>query len=79
MREYRDKCIAHLDSEPVMNIPKLDLARASVEFYHTYVVANEAQPGDLSGWPDTAARLQRGYKESEEEAGAVYKQIFPPA
>jgi hypothetical protein len=73
MREYRDKFIAHLDSEPVMNIPKLYLARASVEFYHAYVVANEAQPDDLRGWPDTAAKLQLGYKESEEEAEVAYK------
>jgi len=76
MREYRDKFIAHLDLELVMNIPKLDLARKSVEFYHAYVVANETQPADLSGWPDTAVKLQGAYREAEEEAELVYKQIF---
>jgi len=77
MREYRDKFIAHLDSDREMKIPALDLARKSVEFYHAYVVANEAQLGDLSGWPDTADKLQGAYKEAEEEAETVYKQIFP--
>jgi hypothetical protein len=34
MREYRDKFVAHLNSERVMNIPNLDTAKASVAFYH---------------------------------------------
>ena len=75
MREYRDKFIAHLDSELVMNIPTLDLARKSVEFYHAYVVANEAQSGDLRGLPDTTNKLQGGYKAAKEEAEFVYKKI----
>ena len=75
MREYRDKFIAHLDSELVMNIPTLDLARKSVEFYHAYIVANEAQSGDLSGLPDTTNKLQGGYKKAKEEAEIVYKKI----
>jgi hypothetical protein len=77
MCEYRNKFIAHLDSELVMNIPTLDLAKKSVEFYHAYVMANEAQPGDLSGWPDTAVKLQGAFREAEQEAELVYKQIFP--
>jgi hypothetical protein len=44
-----EKFIARLDSQWVMNIPRLDLARASAEFYHEYVVVNETQVGDLSG------------------------------
>jgi hypothetical protein len=77
MREYRDRFIAHLDSERVMNIPTLDLARKSVEFYHAYVVANEIQYGDLGGLSDTAEELQRGYKDCEKEAEIVYEQFFP--
>jgi hypothetical protein len=75
MREYRDKFIAHLDSELEMNVPSLDLAKASAEFYHGYIVANEIQPGDLSGLADTTNKLQLGYQACEDEARTVYQQI----
>jgi hypothetical protein len=75
MRAYRDKFLAHLDSELVANIPKLDLARASVEFYHAYVIGNEVEPGDLSDLPDTADKLRLGYDECKEEAARVYQAI----
>jgi hypothetical protein len=78
MREYRDKFVAHLDSDLVMKIPKLDFAKKTVEFYHAYLATNEAQPGDLNGHADTADKLQAGYKQSEHEAKTVYEQIFPP-
>jgi hypothetical protein len=47
MKTYRDKFVAHLDELPVMQIPVLDLAYEAVQFYHEYMKANEAQPGDL--------------------------------
>jgi hypothetical protein len=64
MREYRDKFIAHLDSELVMNIPKLDVAKRSVEFYHDYLVKNEARDGDLSGLYQPAKSLTLGIPKS---------------
>lgn len=77
MRTLRDKFIAHLDSDETMYIPLLDLAKASVEFYHGYIVTNEAKPGDLSGLADTAGKLQTGYEERELIAQSVYQQFFP--
>jgi hypothetical protein len=44
MRRYRDKFFAHLDSEYTMNIPRLDVAKQSVWFYHAYIVNHEARP-----------------------------------
>jgi hypothetical protein len=76
MRTYRDRFIAHLDSEFVMQIPTLDLAKTSVEFYHEYVAMNEAEPADLFALPDTAEKLQHGYRECEEEAERVYRAAF---
>ena len=38
MRAYRDKFLAHLDSQHVMEIPHLTLARESVACYHDAVV-----------------------------------------
>jgi len=70
MRRYRDKFVAHLDSDEVMNIPSLDIAKKAVWFYHRYVVEREALPGDLAGLP---VELDTGYAECEAEAEAVYK------
>jgi hypothetical protein len=69
MRQYRDKFLAHLDSDYTMNIPTLDKAKQAVWFYHAYVVQHEAKPGDLSGLP---LALDPDYEECEAEAGTVY-------
>jgi hypothetical protein len=69
MRKYRDKFLAHLDSDPVMNIPALNVAKKAVWFYHAYVVQHEAQPGDLEGLP---VELDAGYTQCENEAQAIY-------
>jgi hypothetical protein len=52
MRRYRDKFLAHLDSDETMNIPGLDIAKLSVWFYFDYVVRNEAQPEELGVGPE---------------------------
>jgi len=72
MRSYRDKFIAHLDSLPVMNIPMLDIAQASVWFYHGYVVGHEIAADDLTGLPDTMNKFIRGYEQCVDEATDVY-------
>ncbi len=73
MREYRDKFLAHLDSEFTMHVPELGVAEASAKFYHEYLVANEASPGDLVGLPDSTETLSKGYEESEAEAALAYR------
>jgi hypothetical protein len=75
MREYRDKFVAHLDELPVMQIPRLDNARASVAFYHDIVASNEVQAGDLTGLPATAAQLRDYYDRCMAEATRVYRHI----
>ena len=76
MRSYRDKFLAHLDSDLVMNIPRLDIAEASVRFYHEYLVSTEAKVGDLPGLVDTTAKLDRGYAECEKEAAQAYAALI---
>jgi len=49
IRRYRDKFIAHLDSDKVMNIPDLEIAKRAVLFYQKYVLDFEAQASDLLG------------------------------
>jgi hypothetical protein len=69
MRGYRDKFLAHLDSEYVMNIPRLDIPRKAVWFYLDWIVRREAASGDLTGLP---MELDSGYEQAEKEARAVY-------
>jgi hypothetical protein len=71
IRRYRDKFVAHLDSDHVMSIPKLDVAKASVRFYHSHLVSTEAQAGDLGGLLCT--ELDLFYKQCADEAEAVYR------
>jgi hypothetical protein len=69
MRRYRDKFLAHLDSDHTANIPVLDTAKRAVWFYHRHVASQEAGAGDLRG---LQLDLDRGYLECEAEANAVY-------
>ena len=75
MREYRDKFVAHLDELHVMQVPRLETARASVEFYHAYIVDNEAPTGDLAGLPAAAAQLRQYYDQCTAEAARIYQHI----
>lgn len=49
-KAYRDKFIAHLDSEETMHIPVLDTPLALAKFYYTYV-ANELGKARLRNLP----------------------------
>ncbi len=55
MRTYRDKFVAHLDSDLVMNIPKLDLATMSVLYLYKYILANEDDDNFFHGLPSKGA------------------------
>jgi len=70
MRTYRNKFLAHLDSDPTMNIPALDIAKKAVWFYHAHLVTHEAHPGDLAGLP---VELDTGYAQCESEACEIYE------
>jgi hypothetical protein len=54
-----------------MDVPILDVHKKAIWFYYAYIVNHEAQPGDLAGLPQD---LEKGYKETEYEAVAVYQQ-----
>lgn len=69
MRRYRDKFLAHLDSDEVMNIPSLEIAKQAVWFYFDYLVQNEARPGELGV---NTEDLDAWHAQCEKEAVAVY-------
>jgi hypothetical protein len=67
MREYREKWVAHLDSERAGVYPNLDIPKKSVWFYYDYVVNEEL----LGVHPLT--KLDSGYQECEDEACTIYQ------
>lgn len=69
MRRYRDKFIAHLDSDEVMHLPQLDVPKAAALFYHSQLVTTEGLTANLSsGFAD----LDEYYAACVNEAKAVY-------
>jgi len=70
MRHYRDKFIAHLDSEPVMNIPNFKPGKAAVDFYHAHIVTKEI--ADLHELAGLVTKLDDCYREAMQEAKSVY-------
>lgn len=55
MRQYRDKFLAHLDDDHIMNIPRMELAKGSVKFLYDYLFDAEASADDLTGLPKDLA------------------------
>ena len=58
MRSYRDKFIAHLDSENTMNIPVLLIAQQSASYLYHYLLAHEDE-GNF--FPDAPVRASSFY------------------
>lgn len=52
MRRYRDKCLTHLDSDRVMDIPRLDTAQRAMWFYYAHIWAHEIDPIHRSDAPE---------------------------
>lgn len=71
IRRYRDKFVAHLDSDPVAIIPMLDAAKASVRFYHGYVVTQEAEKEYFAGLTATTRKFDLEYRQCFEEGERI--------
>jgi hypothetical protein len=76
MRRYRDKFVAHLDSDAKMDIPLLTAALAANSFYHEHIVKAEADAGDLFGLADTSDKFAKGYEQCFKEAERIYDQVI---
>ena len=68
---YRDKFLAHLDSDYVMNIPKLDTPLKVVEFYYSWVIEREAMQGELASFDPELGVLYRAFEKEAETAYAL--------
>jgi hypothetical protein len=71
---YRNRFIAHLDSQLIMEVPELKQAHKALTFYHRHVVEHEANPGELAGLPSADA-LARGFTQSIDEATRAYRKL----
>ncbi|MDE1918435.1 MAG: hypothetical protein KGJ57_17000 [Sphingomonadales bacterium] len=72
IRLYRDKFLAHLDSDLHMNIPKLDQALRAAEFYYRWILEYEFGEFDRTVISPT---LMSFYAERLAEAKSVYKAV----
>ena len=71
VKTYRDKFVAHLDSDLKMQIPDLELARKSVSYLYDYILANEDEGDFFIDAPHNAsshyARFAKEGKEVHEK------------
>ena len=65
--------IAHLDSDEKMDYPKLEQARKSVVFYHSYLVTHEAQAGVLDGLIDSTEQFSLYFSSCKVHAEKTYR------
>lgn len=70
MRAYRDKFLAHLDSELVMHIPVLAPAQLTASYLYEYLRAHEDQGSFFLDGPSSASEY---YARCFREARAVYE------
>ena len=72
MREYRDRFVAHLDSDQIMKIPELALALDSADYLYWYLLKYETEGIDTSGFPTSLQRYRREYSR---HAAAIFETL----
>jgi hypothetical protein len=60
-KTYRDKFIAHLDDENVMNIPDMKIARRSTKFLYGRLLQQEAQNNTFADAPPSAKNVYEDF------------------
>jgi hypothetical protein len=71
VRLYRDRFVAHLDSDEVAHIPWLGIGRRSVTYLYDYLLAYEDE-GDF--FHDAPGKASTFYNRFEREGRKVYAQ-----
>ena len=60
-KAYRDKFIAHLDEENMMNIPDMKVARRSTKFLYQRLLVQEAQNNTFVDAPSSAKSVYKTF------------------
>jgi hypothetical protein len=71
MRTYRDKFIAHLDEQNVMQIPQLDIAINSCQFLYQWILRKESQNDTFYDAPADAEAFYNDHLSQGKEAYAL--------
>lgn len=69
-RKYRDRFIAHLDSDLVMQIPELNVVLKSVSYLYDYLRNNEDESNALGRFQQSASSY---FDSSSRQARSVYQ------
>ncbi len=72
MRAYRDKFLAHLDSDSMMNIPQMNIASESTLYYYNYILKNEK---DVDSFKDELPDLPTYFNESMADGQKLYLKL----
>lgn len=80
VRRYRDKFVAHLDSDHVMDIPMLDIAERAVFFYHQHLTTQEVNdPLQIfRPLPSSSSELSLYFEHHSRAATHTYNVVLPP-
>lgn len=70
LRTYRNKFVAHLDSDETMRIPLMDVVKNSVIYYYGYLLQVE---NDGTTFDDGPSNLEAYYQQCNEEGRAFYR------
>jgi hypothetical protein len=72
VRIYRDKFVAHLDDQDVMNVPSLEVALRCVQFLYSFIRANAPLPFAMPRRANLPDDLAAYYADCRDEARAAY-------
>lgn len=72
VQTYRDKFVAHLDSERVMHIPNYEMAELAIVFYHRYILENEDPGYNLGELATSPERLEKGLEQEKGDVEIVF-------
>lgn len=72
MREYRDKFVAHLDSEEIMTPPVLEVTKISASYLYDYIISHEDEGNYFVAAPASSSAF---YAAILKEGESVYKQL----
>ena len=72
VKTYRDKFIAHLDDDEIMQIPLLGFMRKSVSYLYDYILANE---DDGNVFSDAPTNSGNHYSKYFKEGKAAYEEL----